>query len=62
MDIPDNRNKTGIWIKNRFHDNAYTCSECDIQTHCQYWYCPGCGAKMDLKTIKPSKTTEQKVQ
>ena len=58
MDIPDNRDKTGKWIKNRFHEGLYTCSECAIQTYNKYWYCPGCGAKMDMKEENHKKCSD----
>lgn len=63
MDIPDNRNKTGKWIKNRFHEDLYTCSECDVQTHNKYRYCPGCGAKMEIqKWCEPARKDEFDIQ
>ena len=63
MDIPDNRNKKGKWIKNRFREDLYTCSECDVQTHNEYWYCPGCGAKMEIqKWYEPVRKDEFDIQ
>ena len=42
--------RTGRWIEHRDYPGlAYLCSECNLFTTDKSYYCPKCGAKMEVE-------------